>query len=78
MQREEVQFELEVLRAKYVLAEDVQMIVSLMLANMRARLMAVPGRYARSLLGLSTMAQAMEVLEEAMHVAGKSWHFPLS
>jgi hypothetical protein len=65
-QREKAQFELEVLRRRYVLAEDVQMIVGLMLTNMRARLMAFPGRYARAVLGLSTMAQATRVLEEAV------------
>lgn len=61
--REKIELELAAMRGTMHFSEDVQRVMNDMLANFRAKVLALPSRVAPRLIGIDTIADIQEILQ---------------
>jgi phage terminase Nu1 subunit (DNA packaging protein) len=67
--RKKTELELQIMKGELHRSEDVQLVMSDMLGNFRARLLAIPSKIAPQLLGLTDILTVKEMLKEAVYEA---------
>lgn len=67
--RKKTELELQIMKGELHRSEDVQLVMSDMLGNFRAKLLAIPSKIAPQLLGKTEIMTVKEILKEAVYEA---------